>query len=237
VSENSVDAVSDRDFIVEFLAAGANTMAHLSRMAEELIWWSSPEFNFVRIRDEFTSGSSIMPQKRNPDTLEIIRGDTGRVFGSLMTLLTLLKGLPLAYNRDLQEDKPPLFDALDTLVACITIMAPLVQTLQINGDRMRKLCEKGYLAATELADHLAERGVPFRSAHGIVARIVQDCRHQGVPFESLTLGDLKKYHPLFDRQAIVVLSPAEAVKAKISYGGTSLTSVERQLKKLAALTR
>lgn len=229
LSENSIDAVSDRDFVAEFLSSSAICMMHLSRLAEELVLWSSPEFNFVRLADEFTSGSSIMPQKRNPDVAELVRGQTGRIFGNLVALLTMLKGLPLSYNRDMQEDKPPLFDTIDTLTGALAVMIPLIQSLKVNGERLRKLCERGYLAATELADYLAKKGVPFRQAHHTVRNIVSYCQKNTLNFEDLKLEDLKRFHSKFDNGAINVLSIETAVRAKTSRGGTAPSAVARQI--------
>lgn len=232
ISENSIDATASRDVVIEFLAAGAILMSNLSRLAEEIVIWSSAEFSFIELTEEFTSGSSIMPQKRNPDVAEIVRGETGRVYGSLMALLTIMKGLPLAYNRDLQEDKPPLFDAVDTIMGCLSVTAPMIQSLKVNAPRLQRWCDYGYLAATELADFLAERGVPFREAHGIVRKIVHYCQTKGVRLDQLQASELKSFHPLFDNHALSILTPDRVVRAKTSYGGTSPASVRRQILKL-----
>lgn len=232
ISENSIDAVGSRDGVIEFLSACAILMSNLSRLSEELVLWSSSEFSFIELEEEFTSGSSIMPQKRNPDVAEIIRGETGRVYGSLVALLTVVKGLPLAYNRDLQEDKPSLFDSIDTVMGCLSVMAPMVGSMRINVHRMERSCRFGYLSATELADYLAARGVPFRAAHEIVQQIVAYCQSKGVQFDQLSLSELRHFHPRFDADALAVLTPQKVVRAKTSYGGTSPSSVERQLKKL-----
>jgi argininosuccinate lyase len=170
VIENSIDAVSDRDFLVEFLAAASLVMTHLSRFAEELILWTNPSFSFVHLADEFTTGSSIMPQKRNPDMAELLREKPGECSVHSLALLTLLKGTPLAYNRDFQEDKPPLFDAVETLEACLDVAIPMVRTLKVNSDKTRDACRFGFLLATDVADGLAQRGMPFREAHGPVAQ-------------------------------------------------------------------
>jgi argininosuccinate lyase len=179
VIENSMDAVSDRDFLVEFLAAASLIMTHLSRLAEELILWTNPSFGFVHLADEFTTGSSIMPQKRNPDMAELLRGKTGRVFGDLLALLTILKGTPLAYNRDFQEDKPPVFDAVDTVEACLDVTIPMVRTLKVDRKKMDEACRLGFLLATDVADGFARRGVPFREAHGLVAKAVRYAMERG----------------------------------------------------------
>lgn len=237
VSENSVDSTASRDMALEFLSASAIMMSNLSRLAEELVIWSSSEFSFIKLEEEFTSGSSIMPQKRNPDVAEIIRGETGRVYGSLITLLTIVKGLPLGYNRDLQEDKPPLFDAVDTVEGCLAVMAPMIGSMQINEGRMARACDDGFLAATELADYLAIQGVPFRAAHGVVRQLVNYCQTKGVRFDQLTIEELKQFHPKFDSKALDLLTPEKVVVAKTSYGGTSPRSVARQIEKLRRVLR
>jgi len=221
VSENSVDATGSRDVVIEVVSASAILMSNLSRLAEELVIWSSSEFSFIELSSEFTSGSSIMPQKRNSDVAEIVRGETGRVYGDLIALLTILKGLPLAYNRDLQEDKPPLFDAADTLMGCLSVMAPMIETLKVKPLAMERGCEAGFLAATELADFLAEKGVPFREAHGVVRELVRTCQQKGIRFHQLSLVELRGFHRLFDAKALDLLSPQKVVRAKTSYGGTS----------------
>lgn len=230
--ENSVDATASRDVVAEFLSAGAILMSHLSRLSEELVLWSSTEFSFVELNEEFTSGSSIMPQKRNPDVAEIVRGETGRVYGSLVAMLTILKGLPLGYNRDLQEDKPPLFDAVDTIMGCLSVMAPMVATMKVNTPGMARWCSFGYLAATELADYLAARGVPFREAHGTVRALVAHCQKEGLRLDQLSLAELRRFHPRFSGDALNILTPERVVRAKTSYGGTSPASVRRQIAKL-----
>lgn len=232
VSENSIDATGSRDVAIEYLSACAILMSNLSRFCEELVIWSSEEFSFIEISEEFTSGSSIMPQKRNPDVAEIVRGETGRVYGALVAILTLVKGLPLAYNRDLQEDKPPVFDATDTVMGCLSVMAPMVASIKLKEAKIKHWLDRGFLAATELADFLAERGVPFRAAHGIVRQLVAYCQSRGVRFNQLSLGELQRFHKLFDKTALSLLSPEKVVRAKTSYGGTSPRSVERQIEKL-----
>lgn len=237
ISENSLDATSSRDVVAEFLAANSIMMSNLSRVSEELIIWASSEFSFVELGDEFTSGSSIMPQKKNPDVAEIIRGQTGRVYGSLINILTILKGIPLAYNRDLQEDKPPLFDSVDTVLGCLSIMARMIQTLKVDEAQMRHQCDQGFLEATELADFLAQQGVPFRLAHGTVRKIVLYCQKQKIRFRDLSLDTLKKFHKKFSPQVLKVLTPDAAVRAKQSYGGTSPQSVKNQISKLNRLIK
>lgn len=236
ITPNSIDTVSDRDFLVEFVAAAAMVMMHLSRLAEELILWSSSEFNMIRLQNEFTSGSSIMPQKRNPDVAEIIRGETGRIYGNLIALLTILKGLPLSYNRDLQEDKPPFFDTVDTLQGCLAVCGPMLATMTLRADRMRALCDRGFLAATELADYLTEQGVPFRKAHGVVKRIVAYCETQRIRLDELTLEELKRFDTSFDAGALKRLSVDQVVHVKNSEGGTSPRRVREQIAQLKRLT-
>ncbi len=235
ITANSLDTVSDRDFLVEFMAAASLVMMHLSRLAEELILWSSPEFNMIRLQNEFTSGSSIMPQKRNPDVAEIIRGETGRIYGNLVALLTVLKGLPLSYNRDLQEDKPPFFDTVDTLQGCLAVAGPMLATMVVRADRMRALCDRGFLAATELADYLTEKGVPFRKAHGVVKRIVAYCETQHIRLDELTLEELKRFDTAFDGGTLKRLSIDQVVHVKDSEGGTSPRRVRQQISQLRRL--
>jgi len=237
VTSNSIDTVSDRDFLVEFVSASALVMMHLSRLAEELILWSSSEFGMIRLQNEFTSGSSIMPQKRNPDVAEIIRGESGRIYGNLMALLTILKGLPLSYNRDLQEDKPPFFDTVDTLQGCLAVAGPMVATMVVKADRMRALCDRGFLAATELADYLTEKGIPFRTAHGVVKRVVAYCEGQRIRLDELTLEELRRFDPHFDQGALSVLSIDQVVHVKDSYGGTSPRRVREQLVRIKKLIK
>jgi argininosuccinate lyase len=237
ISENSIDATSSRDGVAEFLGASAILMSNLSRFCEEIILWSSEEFSFIEVSTEFTSGSSIMPQKRNPDVAEIVRGETGRVYGALVAMLTVLKGLPLAYNRDLQEDKPPLFDAVDTLMGSLSVMAPMVASIKINGAQMQLGCQEGFLEATELADYLTKRGVPFRAAHGVVHQIVLYCQKKKIKFKDLSLPVLKRFHAKFEPGVFDVLTPEHVVRAKSSYGGTSPASVKRQIKKLKSLLK
>ncbi len=237
ITANSIDTVSDRDFLVEFVSAAALVMTHLSRLAEELIIWSSTEFNMIRLQAEFTSGSSIMPQKRNPDVAEIIRGETGRIYGNLVALLTILKGLPLSYNRDLQEDKPPFFDTVDTLQGCLAVAGPMVATMVVRADRMRALCDRGFLAATELADYLTAKGTPFRTAHGVVKRIVAYCEGQHIRLDELTQEELQRFDTAFDAGALGVLSVDQVVHVKDSQGGTSPRRVKQQIQQLKRLVR
>lgn len=235
--ENSLDAVSDRDYVLEFLAAAAICMVHLSRLAEELILWSSQEFAFVELDEAYSTGSSIMPQKKNPDVPELVRGKAGRVAGHLLALLMTVKGLPLAYNKDLQEDKEALFDTVDTLTACLSIFAPLIATLKVNRDRMRQAISGDFSTATDLADYLARRGLPFREAHAVVGRLVQLCLDQGKSLEDLSLKELQQASTLFEPDALAALTPEAAVAARTSSGGTALEQVKLQLARAKALVQ
>jgi argininosuccinate lyase len=205
---------------------------HLSRLAEELVVWSSVSFNFVRLADEFTSGSSIMPQKRNPDVAEIVRGKTGRICGDLSALLMIMKGLPLSYNRDMQEDKPPVFDAADALKDCLGVAAPMVRTMSVKADSMAAALEQGFPAATELADFLARNNVPFRSAHRQVKDIVAYCSGKGKALKDLTVEELKRFSPLFTAECLALVKPENIVSRKRSEGGTSPASVRKQISRL-----
>jgi argininosuccinate lyase len=231
VSTNSMDAVSDRDFAVEFLAAGAILGMHLSRFAEDLILWSSQEFGFVTLPDAFATGSSIMPQKKNPDVAELIRGKTGRLYGNLLALLTTLKGLPMAYNRDLQEDKEPVFDSVDTIKASLAVLSAMLPQLQINRARMAAAATAGYTLATELADYLSTKGVPFREAHGIVGAIVRHCAQQAVGLEQLTVEQLRTFSSHFGSDVQPWLRADAALRRRRAVGGTSPENVRRQLRR------
>ncbi len=230
ISENSMDAVSDRDFIIEFTAAASICMMHLSRFSEELITWSSSEFNFITLPDAFATGSSIMPQKKNPDVPELVRGKAGRVFGDLIALLTLMKSLPLAYNRDMQEDKPPLFDTVDTLRACIDIFTKMLPKLEINQEVMYNAASTGYLNATELADYLASNGVAFRKAHACAGKAVAYAIENNKELHELTLQELKLHSKIFKKEIFDFLTPEKMVERRESYGGTSVTNVELAIK-------
>jgi argininosuccinate lyase len=221
VSQNSLDAVSDRDFIIEFLSDAAIVMLHLSRLSEELILWSSREFNFIELDDSFCTGSSIMPQKKNPDAAELIRGKIGRIYGHLIGLLTMMKALPLAYNHDMQEDKEPLFDTVEVLKNAIRIMSGMIQTLQVKPEKMRKSLEGDFSNATELADYLVRKGLSFRVAHEIVGRIVLYCIEQKKRLEHLHLQEFKNFQNLFEQDVLTLLTPEAVVNSKISYGGTA----------------
>ena len=234
IAANSLDAVSDRDFVVEFHAAAALTMVHLSRLSEEIVLWASAEFGLVRLDDAFATGSSIMPQKRNPDVAELARGKSARAIGNLVQALTLLKGQPLAYNRDLQEDKEPLFDSVDTLLATLGVMAAMLPSLHFDAERGRAAATAGYALATDLADHLAQRGVPFREAHAVVGALVAQCEREGRTFEELTLAEYRAAHPAFGEE-IVGLTLEVALAARSAPGGTAPAAVARQ--RAAARTR
>ena len=229
VSQNSLDAVSDRDFVVETLAALALVMAHASRFAEELVLWSSQVFGFVELPDAFCTGSSMMPQKKNPDVPELIRAKTGRVYGDLMALLTVLKGLPLSYNRDLQEDKAPVFDALETVRDSLGLLASLVPGLSVRRATMVRAATEGFLLATELADYLVLKGVPFRQAHAVVGRIVRDRLDHGKDFTGLSLDELRSFSKVFEKDALDVLSVEGALERKAQIGGTARKRVEARL--------
>lgn len=226
--ENSIDAVSDRDYQLDLLSSCATIMMHLSRLSEELVLWTSHEFGFVRLSDGFCTGSSIMPQKRNPDCAELIRGKCGRVYGSLISLLTTMKGLPLAYNKDLQEDKEGLFDAIRTTERCLAIMAEMVAEMVPQQNAMSRAMESGFLNATELADFLAAHGVPFREAHHIVGALVLRCEQQGRRLEDLSDAELLEASPVLTAEARGCLSYSRAVERRTSRGGTAPSAVEQQ---------
>ncbi|MCI7096710.1 MAG: argininosuccinate lyase [Clostridiales bacterium] len=226
---NSMDGVSDRDFCVELLSAFSILMMHLSRFSEEIILWSSWEFKFVELSDAYTTGSSIMPQKKNSDMAELVRGKTGRVYGDLMALLTTLKGLPLAYNKDMQEDKESIFDACDTVEMCLKVFTGMVSTMTANTDRMKKAAQTGFINATDLADYLAKKGLPFRSAYKISGSIVAHCIAEGTVLEDLPLKEYQKFSDLFDEDVYQEISLETCVRKRISEGGTSVASVEAQI--------
>jgi argininosuccinate lyase len=227
--DNSLDAVSDRDFAVEFTAALALIMVHLSRLSEELVLWASAEFGFITLPDAFATGSSIMPQKKNPDVPELIRGKAGRVFGDLTALLTILKGLPLAYNKDLQEDKEAVFDAVDTVEKCLTVLGPMLEAVTFNADRMRSAAGEGHLTATDLADYLVEKGVPFREAHEVVGRAVALAEQKGCALADLDLDALEALSPHITGQVREVLGIEASVARRRLPGGTAPDEVRRRL--------
>jgi argininosuccinate lyase len=226
VTANSMDTAGDRDFAIEFVSCCTLIQLHLSRLSEELVLWSTQEFSFVDIADAFCTGSSIMPQKKNPDIPELIRGKSGRVTGSLMALITLVKGLPLTYNRDLQEDKEPVFDAVDTVTASLSIMAELLKNLRFRADRMAEATRYGCMTATDLADYLVVKDVPFRDAHGIVGRVVAYCLGKGCELEDLSLDELAQFSAVIEKDVFEVLRVEGSVNSRISTGGTGLQRVK-----------
>ena len=229
IALNSLDGVSDRDYCLELMSALSILMMHLSRLSEELILWCSWEFKFITLSDSYTTGSSIMPQKKNPDMAELIRGKTGRVYGDLMGLLTTLKGLPLAYNKDMQEDKECVFDAMDTVKACLRVAAPMIRTMTVHEDNMLSAAQKGFINATDLADYLVKKGLPFRSAYKIAGQIVAKCMADGQVLETLPLESYQAFSPLFEADLYSCIDLRACVEKRVSQGGTSLRSVEMQL--------
>ncbi len=230
ITINSIDGVSDRDFCVETLSSLSILMMHLSRLAEEIILWTSLEFGFITLSDAFTTGSSIMPQKKNSDMAELVRGKTGRVYGDLIGTLTMLKGLPLAYNKDMQEDKESVFDGIETAKKCLKVFAPMIESMTVNADKMLLACKTGYINATDLADYLTKKGMPFRSAYKIVGIIVGDSAKKGVSLEDISLDDYKKYSQVFEDDLYNEIDLKTCVEKRISAGGTGLKSVKEQIK-------
>ncbi len=229
ITQNSIDGVSDRDFCLELMSAFSIIMMHLSRLSEEIILWSSWEFKFIELDDAYTTGSSIMPQKKNSDMAELVRGKTGRVYGDLLALLTTLKGLPLAYNKDMQEDKEAVFDALETVEMCLDIFAPMVRTMKLIPSNMYKAAQEGFINATDLADYLTKKGMPFRSAYKIVGQIVAECIEKHTVLDMLSLEDYKKHSDIFENDLYSEISLESCVEKRISEGGTSFVSVEKQI--------
>ncbi len=228
---NSIDSVSDRDFAIEFLSIASITSMHLSRLAEEIVIWSSADFNFVKLSDAFTSGSSIMPQKRNPDAAELVRAKSGRIYGSLFCLLTVMKGLSLTYSKDMQEDKEPVFDAAENLALCINAMAGMMKDLKVNKDKMKEAAGRGYSTATDLADWLVQNlGIPFRKCHSISGQIVKLAEERSCNLEEIPLEDMQKIEPKITQGILEVLSVENSVKSRTSYGGTSPMNVEKAIK-------
>ena len=226
---NSIDAVSDRDYCVELMSDFSIIMMHLSRFSEEVILWSSWEFSYVELDDAYTTGSSIMPQKKNSDMAELVRGKCGRVYGDLMGTLTMLKGLPLAYNKDMQEDKESLFDATETVARCLEIFAPMIRTMKVKSENMYKAAQKGFINATDLADYLTKRGLPFRSAYKITGTIVSECIKRGIVLEDMTIDEYKQHSELFSDDLYEEISLKTCVAKRISEGATGYASVETQL--------
>jgi argininosuccinate lyase len=230
ITRNSIDSVSDRDFIVEFISTSASLMMHLSRIAEELVLWSSKEFDFIELGDEFTTGSSIMPQKKNPDIAELIRGKTGRVYGYLITVLTLMKGLPLSYNRDMQEDKEPMFNTVDTVKSCLEIMIEMMRSIKFKPQNMKKAAVKGHTLATDLADYLARKGVPFRQAHEITGEIIRYAEQKDREIFELSISELKRFSPKIEEEALELLNLEGSVTSRKSLSGTSKQNVLKMIK-------
>lgn len=228
-TENAMDSVSDRDYSLEFLSDASISMMHLSRWAEEFTWWNSSEFSYIAIDDSFCTGSSIMPQKKNPDMAELLRGKVGCVYGDLMQLLTVMKGTPLAYNKDFQEDKESLFDAIDTWKASIQIFAKMLEKTEFRMDQIQKQMGKGFLNATDIAEHFAKQGIPFREAHSIVGRMVKMCENKGCDFEDLTDADLEEIDQRVTKETLGDISIKACVNARVSYGGTAPSEVRRQI--------
>src|SRR3990170_1648539 len=232
VSHNSMDAVSDRDFVIEFISASAIIMMHLSRFCEDLIIWSTDEFKFVDIDDAFTTGSSIMPQKKNPDVAELVRGKTARVYGNLTALLTLMKGLPMTYNRDLQEDKEPLFDTVDRVKSCLKILNAMIVRLTFNREKMLNDAAGGFSTATDLAEYLVKKGVPFRSAHGAVGKLVAYCLKNNKTMDSLTINEFNSFHGEFDEDVYACLTVESSVNVRNVTGGTSEEAIKKRIREI-----
>ncbi len=230
VTENSIDSVSDRDFSIEFLSAASIIMMHLSRLSEEIIIWSSQEFGFVELSDAFSTGSSIMPQKKNPDLAELARGKTGRVYGNLVALLTVMKGLPLAYNKDMQEDKEPLFDTIDTMKAVLRVFGPMLKAMKVKKEAMERATREGFLNATDAADYLVAKGLPFREAHHAAGKAVAYCIKAGKTLDGLTIEEWKDINPLFGPDIRKAVSIRNSLDARKVHGGTAPATVKRRLR-------
>jgi argininosuccinate lyase len=228
-TENSMDSVSDRDYAIEFLSACSLLMMHLSRFSEEIILWCSWEFKYVDLDDAFSTGSSIMPQKKNPDVAELVRGKTGRVYGDLISLLTVMKGLPLAYNKDMQEDKEPVFDAIDTVEICVPVFTSMLDSLTVRPKDMTRAASKGFINATDCADYLTKKGMPFREAYMIVGRLVNMCIKSGETLDTLTLRDFRAISSLFDEDVYQALSLNTCVNERKVFGGPAEEEVKRQI--------
>ena len=232
ICENSMDGVSDRDFLIEFSSAASIFMMHLSRFSEEIILWCSSEFSFITLDDAYATGSSIMPQKKNPDIAELCRGKSGRVFGSLITLLTIMKGLPLAYNKDMQEDKETTFDAADTVKACLKVFTPMLDTMVVRKENLRKAASKGYINATDCADYLVKKGLAFRDAYKIVGQLVAYCEKEDKELETLTLDEYKNLYDGFDKDVYEAINLDNCVKGRAADGGPSPVAIEKQITNL-----
>ncbi|HMB15354.1 MAG TPA: argininosuccinate lyase, partial [Pelovirga sp.] len=232
VTRNSLDSVSDRDFAIEFCAVAGILMMHLSRLSEELIIWSSADFDFIELSDAFCTGSSIMPQKKNPDVPELVRGKTGRVYGNLIALLTLMKSLPLAYNKDMQEDKEPLFDTIDTVKGSLKVFADMIAQIQVKGDNMRIAAARGFSTATDVADYCVRKGMPFRQAHEVVGKTVRYCVETGKDIPELTLEEFRSFSELIDQDIYGSVTLEASVNSRKATGGTAREAVERELTRL-----
>jgi len=237
ITQNSMDSVSDRDYIIEFLGVASIAMMHLSRLSEDLILWSSSEFHFIDLPDSFCTGSSLMPQKKNPDLLELIRGKTGRVYGNLMALLAVMKSLPMTYNRDMQEDKEPLFDTVDTLKSCLKVISRLLKKLRVNSATMLQAASVDYITATDMADYLVKKGLPFRKAHEVVGKIVSLCLRRGILFKDLQINELKGFSELFEEDINRILSVENSIRAKKIPGGTSKKNVLKRIREISQKKR
>jgi argininosuccinate lyase len=230
VTSNSIDTVSDRDFIIEFISTSATLMMHLSRIAEEFVLWSTKEFDFVDLGDEFTTGSSIMPQKRNPDMAELIRGKTGRVYGNLVTILTIMKGLPFSYNRDMQEDKEPMFDTVDTVKSCLEVLTEMLQVIEFKHGNMKKALDEGFITATDVADYLSRKGMPFRQSHEVTGKIVGYAEEKGRELLNLQLSEFQKFSNLFEEDLYDFITLNGSIESRKSYGGTAKKNVVKMIK-------
>ena len=234
---NSLDGVSDRDYALELLSGLSILMMHLSRLAEEVILWCSWEFKFIELDDSYATGSSIMPQKKNPDVAELVRGKTGRVYGDLMSLLTVMKGLPLAYNKDMQEDKEPVFDAIDTVEMCLPVFAAMLDTMTVRTDNMRKAAGHGFINATDCADYLTKKGMPFRDAYTVTGHLVAQCTEQGKTLEELTLEELQAVSGLFEADVYDALNLENCMAMRASYGGPAVSETTRQIGEIEAFVK
>lgn len=230
VTKNSIDTVSDRDFIIEFISASSTLMMHLSRISEEFVLWSTKEFDFVDMGDEFTTGSSIMPQKRNPDMAELIRGKTGRVYGNLVAILTIMKGLPFSYNRDMQEDKEPMFDTVDTVKSCLEVLSEMLQVIVFKHENMKRALDEGFITATDVADYLSRKGMPFRQSHEVTGKIVGYAEEKGRELLNLHISEYQMFSNLFDEDLYDFITLNGSIESRKSYGGTAKKNVVKMIK-------
>lgn len=230
VTKNSIDTVSDRDFIIEFISASSTLMMHLSRISEEFVLWSTKEFDFVDMGDEFTTGSSIMPQKRNPDMAELIRGKTGRVYGNLVAILTIMKGLPFSYNRDMQEDKEPMFDTVDTVKSCLEVLSEMLQVIVFKHENMKRALDEGFITATDVADYLSRKGMPFRQSHEVTGKIVGYAEEKGRELMNLHISEYQMFSNLFDEDLYDFIDLDGSIESRKSYGGTAKKNVVKMIK-------